>query len=145
VTTVRETKPSTIERTNHMATQGSFKTGNLAFYFQSKRANVNGAAASRLVSFIKAAKHSLDVAIYDLKDPDVLQALKQMSSKVPLHILYDGGKGPKVGASSTTVDPKSPTEQAIIAAGLKGFAHAVKEKGSHLMHNKFIVRDGASV
>src|SRR5439155_4993621 len=68
-----------------------------------------------------------------------------MSSSVHLHILYDGGKGSGVGGGSTNVDPKVPTGQAIVAAGLRQFAHAVQEKGSHLMHNKFIVRDGASV
>jgi phosphatidylserine/phosphatidylglycerophosphate/cardiolipin synthase-like enzyme len=66
-----------------------------------------------------------------------------MSTKVQLHILYDAGKA---GGNSTTVDPKvSTTAQAIKAAGLKAFAQPVKEKGAHLMHDKFIVRDGASV
>src|SRR6267378_488200 len=44
-----------------------------------------------------------------------------------------------------TVDPKSSTEKAIIAAGLKKFASPVQERGRHLMHDKFIVRDGSSV
>jgi phosphatidylserine/phosphatidylglycerophosphate/cardiolipin synthase-like enzyme len=66
-----------------------------------------------------------------------------MSTKVNLRILFDAGKA---GGSSTTVDPKlSTTAQAINAAGLKSFAQPVKEKGGHLMHDKFIVRDGASV
>jgi phosphatidylserine/phosphatidylglycerophosphate/cardiolipin synthase-like enzyme len=47
------------------------------------------------------------------------------------------------------VDPKvskgSTNTRAINAAGLKAFAQPVKEKGGHLMHDKFIVRDGASV
>src|SRR5439155_4770384 len=68
-----------------------------------------------------------------------------MSSSVHLHILYDGGKGSGVGGGSTNVDPKVPTGQAIVAAGLRQFAHAVQDKGRHLMHDKFIVRDGASV
>src|SRR5258708_21538221 len=80
-----------------------------------------------------------------MKNPDILKALKGMSSKVKLHILFDAGKGNKVGAGSTTVDPKSSTEKAILAAGLKNFAKPVQEKGAHLMHDKFIVRDGASV
>jgi phosphatidylserine/phosphatidylglycerophosphate/cardiolipin synthase-like enzyme len=128
-----------------VANVSSFSTKGLAFYFQSKRAKVDGNVVSRLVKFIEGAKHSLHVAIYDMKNPDVLKALKKMSGKVQLQILYDAGKGSKVGASSTTVDPKSSTEQAIIAAGLKQFARPVQEKGSHLMHDKFIVRDGASV
>ena len=123
----------------------TFSTSGLTFYFQSKRAKIDGKAVSQLVQFIQGAKHSLDVAIYDMKNPDVLKALKKMSSKVQLHIAYDGGTGSMVGGGSTTVDPKVGTGKAIIDAGLKAFAHPVMEKGRHLMHDKFIVRDGASV
>src|SRR5713101_8579760 len=126
-----------------MASIATFTTQGLAFYFQSKRAGIDGKAISQLVKFIQGAKHSLDVAIYDMRNADVLKALKGMSTKVQLHILYDAGKA---GGSSTTVDPKvSTTAQAIKAAGLQAFAQPVKEKGGHLMHDKFIVRDGASV
>src|SRR5713101_7142655 len=126
-----------------MPSASTFTATGLNFYFQSARAKIDGQAVSQLVKFIQGAKHSLDVAIYDMKNPDVLKALKGMSTKVRLHILYDAGKA---GGSSTTVDPKlSTTAQAINAAGLKAFAQPVKEKGGHLMHDKFIVRDGASV
>ena len=126
-----------------MTTNATFATTSLAFYFHSKRARVDGKALSQLVKFIESAKHSLDVAIYDMRNTDVLKALKRMSSKVNLHILYDTGKA---GGNSTTVDPKvSTTAQAINAAGLKAFAHPVNEKSGHLMHDKFIVRDGVSV
>ncbi len=128
-----------------MANAATFSTKGLTFYFQSKRAKVDANAISHLVQFIQGAKHSLDVAIYDMKNTDVLKALKEMSSKVQLHIAYDGGTGSKVGGGSTTVDPKVGTAKAIIDAGLKAFAHPVIEKGRHLMHDKFIVRDGASV
>jgi phosphatidylserine/phosphatidylglycerophosphate/cardiolipin synthase-like enzyme len=125
-----------------MASITTFATKGINFYFQSKRAGVDGKVVSHLVQFIGKAKHSLDVAIYDLKNPDVLKALKAQAGKVKLEILYDGGKA---GAGSTTVDPKSPTRQAIAGAGLLKFARPVQEKGRHLMHNKFIVRDGSSV
>src|SRR6266853_6599919 len=121
----------------------TFSAAGLNFFFQSKRAKIDGQAVSQLVKFIQGAKHSLDVAIYDMKNPDVLKALKGMSTKVQLQILYDAGKA---GGNSTTVDPKvSTSAQAIKAVGLKAFAQPVKEKGGHLMHDKFIVRDGASV
>src|SRR6266481_7385995 len=126
-----------------MPSTSTFTATGLKFYFQSKRAKIDGKAVSQLVKFIEGAKHSLDVAIYDMRNPDVLKALKGMSTKVRLHILYDAGKA---GGTSTTVDPKvSTTAQAIKAVGLKAFAQPVKEKGGHLMHDKFIVRDGASV
>lgn len=65
------------------------------------------------VKAIQGTKHSLDVAIYDTKNPDALEALKAMYTKVQLHILYDAGKA---RANSTTVDPKSSTSAAIKAA-----------------------------
>src|SRR6266853_4708165 len=107
----------------------TFSAAGLNFFFQSKRAKIDGKAVSHLVQFIQGAKHSLDVAIYDMKNTDVLKALKKMSSKVQLHIAYDGGTGSKVGGGSTTVDPKVGTAKAIIDAGLKAFAHPVIEKG----------------
>ncbi len=126
-----------------MASVSTFSTKGLNFYFNSKRAKIDGKVVPHLVQFIQGAKHSLDVAIYDMKNPDVLKALKSISTKVKLHILYDAGKA---GGNSTTVDPKlSTTAQAIKAAGLNAFAKPVKEKSGHLMHDKFIVRDGASV
>ena len=126
-----------------MPSLSAFTATGLRFYFQSARAKVDGKAASQLVKFIQGARHSLDVAIYDMRNADVLKALKGMSTRVQLHILYDAGKA---GGNSTTVDPKvSTTAQAIKAAGLNAFAQPVKEKGGHLMHDKFIVRDGASV
>ena len=126
-----------------MASISTFSASGLNFFFQSNRAKIDGKAVSRLVKFIQGAKHSLDVAIYDLRSQEVLQALKGMSTKVALQILYDAGKA---GGTSTTVDPKHPTTaQAIRAAGLDAFAQPVKEKSGHLMHDKFIVRDGASV
>ena len=119
-----------------MAGISTFSTAGLSFFFQSKRAKIDSKAVSQLVKFIRGAKHSLDVAIYDMKNPDVLKALKGMSTKVQLHILYDAGKA---GGGSTTVDPKlSTTAQAIKAAGLKAFAQPVKEKGGHLMHDKLL-------
>jgi phosphatidylserine/phosphatidylglycerophosphate/cardiolipin synthase-like enzyme len=126
-----------------MPSLSAFTSTGLHFYFQSARAKVDGKAASQLIKFIQGARHSLDVAIYDMRNADVLKALKGMSTKVHLNILYDAGKA---GGNSITVDPKvSTTAQAIKAAGLNAFAQPVKEKGGHLMHDKFIVRDGASV
>ena len=125
-----------------MATS-NFSAPGLNFFFQSDRAKIDGKVVSQLVQFIQGAKHSLDVAIYDIRKDEVLNALKGMSSKVKLHILYDNGKP---AGKSKSVDPKpSKNAQAIKAHGLDKFAQPVKEKSSHLMHDKFIVRDGSSV
>ena len=128
-----------------MASVAPFTSPDLNIYFQSNRANVDNNAGSHLVQFIQAAKHSLDVAIYDLKEATVLSALKAASTKVRLRIRYDGGTGAKIGATSTTVDPKSPSGPFIKAASLSKFAQPIHDTGRHLMHNKFIVRDGADV
>src|SRR2546428_8585328 len=127
-----------------MPSIAAFSTKGFHFYFQSARAKIDGKVASHLVQFIEGAKHSLDVAIYDMKNPDVLKALKKMSSSAHLHILYDGGKGSGVGGGSTNVDPKVPTGQAIVAAGLIQVAHPLQGKGSHLIHHQFSVRGGGS-
>jgi len=74
-----------------------------------------------------------------------LKALKDMSSKIQLRLLFDGGTGAKIGGGSTTVDPKSPSASFIHKAGLDKFSQPVHDKGRHLMHDKFIVRDGVSV
>ena len=101
------------------STSTTFTATGLKFYFQSARAKIDGKAVSQLVKFIQGAKHSLDVAIYDMRNADVLKALKGMSTKVQLHILYDAGKA---GGSSTTVDPKVSTtagDQGRWPAGLR--------------------------
>src|SRR5437016_14240609 len=92
-----------------MAGISTFSTKHIDFFYYSARAKVDGKIVSHLVQFISAAKHTLDVAIYDLKNKDVLTALEKISSKVQLTILYDGGAGSKTGGTSTTVDPKIGT------------------------------------
>jgi phosphatidylserine/phosphatidylglycerophosphate/cardiolipin synthase-like enzyme len=117
----------------------------LTVFFQSQRAKVDEESVSRLVEFIEGTKTSLDCAIYDLKHVDILHALKDVSSRAKLRIAYDGGRTKQVGPNPST-DPKpAGTAQAIAAAGLAKFATPVHEKGGHLMHDKFLVRDGNSL
>jgi phosphatidylserine/phosphatidylglycerophosphate/cardiolipin synthase-like enzyme len=125
----------------------SITHGATTFYFQSKRAGVDGMSSKHLVDFIHAAKKSLDVAIYDLKEPSVLQALLDVASagRVQVRIRYDATTGSKIAGTSKTVDPKPATTPAIKAAGLSGIAEPISDKGRHLMHNKFLIRDGKTV
>src|SRR5262249_29567871 len=103
-----------------------FSAPGLNFFFESDRAKIDGKVVSQLVKFIQGAKHSLDVAIYDIRNDDVLKALKGMSSKVTLHILFDAGKP---GGKSKSVDPKSSkSAQAIKAHGLNPFAQPGERK-----------------
>src|SRR5262249_45084313 len=62
-----------------------------------------------------------------------------------VRVRYDATTGSKIGALSRTVDPKPPTRRHVTAAGLGNVAEPISDRGGHLMHNKFIVRDGTAV
>lgn len=113
-------------------------------YFQSQRAGLDAQLTERLTAFIDEAKVSLDCAIYDLRHPQILAALtRAVMRKVHLRIAYDAGKE-RVGGLSE--DPKPVgTHDALAKAGLLGHAIAVHERGRHLMHDKFVLRDGRDV
>jgi hypothetical protein len=107
--------------------------------FHSQRAGIDTALVRQLVSFIMGTQQSLDCAIYDARHPQVLQALASVAQHKRVRIAYDAGKG-GLGA-----DPKpGGNEEAIQQAGLSSVATAISE-GSHLMHDKFIIRDGRTV
>jgi phosphatidylserine/phosphatidylglycerophosphate/cardiolipin synthase-like enzyme len=112
--------------------------------FQSSRAGLDAGLTRHLVDFIAGTEATLDVAIYDLRHPQILSALADLTKRhVRLRLAYDGGAERTGGLGS---DPKSSgTQEALAAAGLLPFATAVHEHGRHLMHDKFLVRDGKSV
>jgi hypothetical protein len=83
----------------------TFLEPGLDVHFQSLRAHIDGKATAHLVEFIKSAKKTLDCAIYDLKDPEVVNALKSVADKMTLRIPYDGGKQKEV-KGGPSVDPK---------------------------------------
>lgn len=123
----------------------TFASGNLRVYFQSRRAGLDAQLVSHLVEFIGATETSLDCAIYDLRHPAVLAALARLATRphVRLRIAFDGGAERTGGLSA---DPKpAGTAQALEHAGLARYATAVHEHGRHLMHDKFLVRDGRAV
>ena len=107
--------------------------------FHSQRAGLDPSLVAQLVSFILATEHSLDGAIYDLRHPQVLQALATVARSKHLRIAYDAGKV-RLGA-----DPKpGGNEEAVQQAGLTSHATSIHE-GSHLMHDKFLIRDGRTI
>jgi phosphatidylserine/phosphatidylglycerophosphate/cardiolipin synthase-like enzyme len=123
----------------------TFSESGLDVYFQSARAHVDGNATVHLAEFIKSAKERIDCAIYDLKDPDVVDALKSVAGKVTLRIAYDGGKQKEV-TGGPSVDPKPKgTAQIIEESGLSEYATAIHVSGGHLMHSKYIIRDDYTV
>ncbi|HEX9035678.1 MAG TPA: phospholipase D-like domain-containing protein [Ktedonobacterales bacterium] len=115
----------------------------LRLYFRSERAGVNSDLTGRLIEFISGTQRSLDCAIYDLRHPHVLAALQEAArTGKRLRIAYDASKERTGGL---TGDPKpSGTEAALNAAGLLPFATPVHNSG-HLMHNKFLIRDGVTL
>jgi phosphatidylserine/phosphatidylglycerophosphate/cardiolipin synthase-like enzyme len=122
----------------------TFTSNNVSIYFQSKRTGIETDLTAKLVAFIQGTQKKLDCAIYDLRHPDILAALQSVAndSSRSLRIAYDAGKDHTGGPIA---DPKpSGTQQAIEDAGLSNVAQAV-HNGSHLMHNKFLVRDGETV
>lgn len=120
-----------------------FQADGVTVYFQSHRAGWNAGLVAHLVEFIAATRESLDCAIYDIRHPDILAALARVAqSGKRLRIVFDGGKH----GGGLEADPKPDgSEQALVAAGLGAYATAVFESGRHLMHDKFLVRDGAAV
>jgi phosphatidylserine/phosphatidylglycerophosphate/cardiolipin synthase-like enzyme len=94
----------------------------------------------RLLEFITETQRTLDCSIYDLRHPRVIEALQALTrSGKRLRIAYDASKERTGGL---TGDPKpSGTEEALDAAGLLPYATAVHNSG-HLMHDKFLIRDG---
>jgi phosphatidylserine/phosphatidylglycerophosphate/cardiolipin synthase-like enzyme len=115
----------------------------IELFFQSERAGIRGDLVRHLVDFIAAARQTLDCAIYDLRHPEVLQALARTAhSGKRLRIAYDAGKQRSGGPRA---DPKpSGTAEAIRQAGLADFATPV-HAGRFLMHDKFLVRDSDGV
>jgi phosphatidylserine/phosphatidylglycerophosphate/cardiolipin synthase-like enzyme len=134
-------------RTQHSTAGGAastFAARAIHIYFNSKRANIAGDLTGQLRSFIATTKSSLDCAIYDLRAPEILTALRDVADAgKTLRLAYDGGQKRTGGLMA---DPKpSGTAHAIAAAGLAKFATPVHMTGRHLMHDKFLVRDGRSV
>ncbi len=107
--------------------------------FHSQRAGIDPSLVEQLVSFILATEHSLDGAVYDLRHPQVLQALATVAHGKRLRLAVDAGK------SKPGLDPKpSGNQEALQQAGLSSHATSVHE-GNHLMHDKFLIRDGRTV
>jgi phosphatidylserine/phosphatidylglycerophosphate/cardiolipin synthase-like enzyme len=123
----------------------TYTSSDIQAYFQSKRAGLEAQLAARIVAFITATEHSLDCAIYDLRHPDILAALARLAARphVRLRIAFDASGERNGGLEG---DPKpSGVAQAIANAGLSAYATPIHEKGRHLMHDKYLVRDGHTV
>jgi phosphatidylserine/phosphatidylglycerophosphate/cardiolipin synthase-like enzyme len=113
-------------------------------YFHSRRAGLDAHLVTRLATFLDDAHDTIDCAIYDLRHPRILEALAGAVARgVQVRIAYDAGKERAGGLSA---DPKPDGSAAALAnAGLLSHATPVHEHGRHLMHDKFVLRDGRDV
>jgi phosphatidylserine/phosphatidylglycerophosphate/cardiolipin synthase-like enzyme len=122
----------------------TYTTDGLSVLFQSARCGLQADLGGHLTDFIAATQHRLDVAIYDLRDPGVLAALKAAADRgIALRLLYDAGPAQHGGP---VADPKpGTTGDAIKQAGLAAYATPYPEHSGQLMHNKFLIRDDTDV
>ena len=112
--------------------------------------------------FVAAAKKSLHIAIYDFQltgdsQALVVKALKDAAKRgVDVKIAYDHTKADtkKAKGGFTDTTPMKDTQGDPAKRGTQGFVtnnfpttskiQLMPIAGSHLMHNKYIIRDGAS-
>jgi len=120
---------------------------NLSVFFLAQGEQSADAVMARLTTFIRAAKQTLDLAVYDMRFSDPLRtqlasALRERAGAgVQIRFCYDGDKPsqPNVAAGQ---DPAP--------AGTGAFVQSLgypwrRIAGMKLMHSKFILRDRQSI
>ena len=120
---------------------------NLSVFFLAEGEQSGDEVMARLTSFIRAAKQTLDFAIYDMRFSDHLHgqlaaALRERAAAgVEIRFCYDADKPfpPNVAAGQ---DP-APGGTGVFVQSL-GYPWR-RIAGMKLMHSKFVVRDGQSV
>jgi phosphatidylserine/phosphatidylglycerophosphate/cardiolipin synthase-like enzyme len=120
---------------------------NLSVFFLAQGEQPADAVMARLTTFIRAAKQTLDLAVYDMRFSDPLRAQlvsalrERAEAGVQIRFCYDGDKPsqPNVAAGQ---DPAP--------AGTGAFVQSLgypwrRIAGMKLMHSKFILRDRQSI
>jgi phosphatidylserine/phosphatidylglycerophosphate/cardiolipin synthase-like enzyme len=119
----------------------------LSVFFLAQGEQSADAVMTRLTTFIRAAKQTLDFAVYDMRFSDVLKvalrsALRERAAAgVQVRFCYDGDK---------PAQPNVAAGQDPAPAGTGAFVQSLgypwrRIAGMKLMHSKFIVRDGQSI
>jgi phosphatidylserine/phosphatidylglycerophosphate/cardiolipin synthase-like enzyme len=119
----------------------------LSVFFLTQGEQSADAVMARLTTFLRAARQSLDFAVYDMRFSDSLKAslssaLRECAEKgVQIRFCYDGDKPaqPNVAAGQ---DPAPAGTGALVQS--LGYPWR-RIAGMKLMHSKFILRDGQSV
>jgi hypothetical protein len=120
---------------------------NLSVFFLAEGEQSGDDVMARLTTFIRAARLSLDFAVYDMRFSDPLKASlssalrERAEAGVEIRFCYDGDKPspPNVAAGQ---DP-APSGTGAFVQSL-GYPWR-RIAGMKLMHSKFILRDGQSV
>jgi phosphatidylserine/phosphatidylglycerophosphate/cardiolipin synthase-like enzyme len=119
----------------------------LSVFFLAQGEQSADAVMTRLTTFVRGAKQTLDLAVYDMRFGDALKtalssALRERAAAgVQIRICYDGDK---------PVQPNVAAGQDPAPAGTGAFVQSLgypwrRIAGMKLMHSKFMVRDGQSV
>src|SRR5213080_5422890 len=119
----------------------------ISVFFLAQGEQSADAVMARLTTFIRAAKQTLDLAVYDMRFSDPLRAqlvsaLRECAEAgVQIRFCYDGDK---------PVQPNVAAGQDPAPAGTSAFIQSLgfpwrRIAGMKLMHSKFIVRDRQSV
>src|SRR6202049_2414238 len=120
---------------------------NLSVFFLAQGEQSADAVMERLTAFIRAAKQTLDFAVYDMRFSDSLQvplspALRERAvAGVQIRFCYDGDK---------PAQPNVAAGQDPAPAGTGAFVQSLgypwrRIAGMKLMHSKFILRDRQSI
>jgi len=120
---------------------------NLSVFFLAEGEQTADSVMARLTAFIRAAKQSLDIAVYDMRFSEVLRvqlvaALRERANAgVQIRICFDGDK---------PVEPNVAAGQDPAPAGTSAFVQSLgypwrRIAGMKLMHSKFIIRDHEAV
>src|SRR3954451_17601274 len=119
----------------------------LSVLFLAEGEQTTDSVMARLTAFIRAARQSLDIAVYDMRINEALRAQlvgalrERADAGVRIRFCFDGDK-PVMPAVASGQDPAP--------AGTSAFVQSLgypwrRIAGMKLMHSKFIVRDRESV
>jgi phosphatidylserine/phosphatidylglycerophosphate/cardiolipin synthase-like enzyme len=119
----------------------------LSVFFLAQGEQSADAVMARLTTFIRAARQSLDFAVYDMRFSDPLKASlssalrERAEAGVQIRFCYDADK---------PLRPSVAAGQDPAPAGTGAFVQSLgypwrRIAGMKLMHSKFILRDGQSV
>ncbi len=85
----------------------------------------------KLVDFIRSAKTSIDVAVFDITHPQIVHEILLASRKIPVRVLVD--------------KRQSRGQHSSVSTFLRAGANVRSGRQRGIMHNKFMIVDGEKV